>query len=99
MRVFLRDKCNFIPIFGLKVYEAMNAKKIKLENVKDRFRLSIRSYNVCKNNGIDDLSGLINYYDEHRNFMELKNCGQITNFELEKVCEYYCPHLVRKRYY
>jgi predicted Zn-ribbon and HTH transcriptional regulator len=49
--------------------------------------LSIRSQNVCRDNGMTDLSSIITYYWANKNFLKLKNCGQKSNLELIEICK------------
>jgi hypothetical protein len=44
--------------------------------------LSIRSFNVCNNNDLTDLSRIVSHYKEYFTFDNLKNCGKKSNQEL-----------------
>lgn len=48
--------------------------------------ISNRSYNVCKNNDLDDLIEILKYYRDNGNFESLKNCGKKSNQELINLC-------------
>jgi hypothetical protein len=49
--------------------------------------LSVRSYNVCANNGLLDLDLIQGYFKVHGTFLKLRNCGAKSNKELESLCE------------
>lgn len=48
--------------------------------------ISVRSYNVCINNGLNDLATLLNYYQENKTFTNLRNCGKKSSEELNALC-------------
>ena len=47
--------------------------------------VSVRAYNVCKNEGFITVKDLVSYLSEHEGFMGLDNCGSKTNNELIKL--------------
>lgn len=51
--------------------------------------ISVRSYNVCKYNDIESVQDLQNYYNKHKSFDNLRNCGRKSNEELIIVCNKY----------
>ena len=48
--------------------------------------ISIRSYNVCINNDLKELSEILKYYRENGSFENLRNCGKKSNLELISLC-------------
>lgn len=50
-------------------------------------RISRRSFNVCRFNDLDTLEKIKAYYDEHRTFDNLRNCGAKSNRELIAICQ------------
>jgi len=48
--------------------------------------LSVRSYRVCKDNCLTDLSLIVNYYNQNNTFKNLKKCGNKSNQELVTLC-------------
>lgn len=51
--------------------------------------LSVRSYNVCKYNGLDSIDKLKEYYLTNHSFKKLRNCGGKSNKELIEICNKY----------
>jgi hypothetical protein len=47
---------------------------------------SVRSINVCNNNGLNDLSTILKYYHENKTFINLRNCGRKSDEELTALC-------------
>jgi len=47
---------------------------------------SVRSYNICLDNGLTDLSTILNYYNKNKTFKNLKNCGTRSDRELTSLC-------------
>ncbi|MBA3985738.1 MAG: hypothetical protein H0X63_03990 [Flavobacteriales bacterium] len=48
--------------------------------------ISVRACNVCNDNGLKDLSAILNYYRENKTFNSLRNCGKKSNEELTSIC-------------
>lgn len=48
--------------------------------------ISVRSLNVCEDNGLLDLASMISYYQENKTFTNLKNCGRKSDEELTAIC-------------
>ena len=44
--------------------------------------LSVRSMNVCRQQGLVNLSEIIKYYQKEETFLNIKNAGTKTNDEL-----------------
>jgi hypothetical protein len=49
--------------------------------------LSVRSYNVCKDNGIQNVIDLKEFYERSKSFRFLRNCGPKSNQELLELCD------------
>ncbi len=58
-----------------------NVQKIKLSD-----NLSVRSLNVCNDNGLEDLNSILIYYQENKTFINLRNCGRKSDEELRMFC-------------
>ncbi len=64
-------------------------------NLADLFEhenISVRSRNVCEDNGIIDLTTLIDYFNENGSFLNLRNCGAKSNLELISFCQKLLPN-------
>jgi hypothetical protein len=48
--------------------------------------LSVRSFNVCNNNGIKDLTEILSHYNNYGTFINIRNCGVKSNEELIDFC-------------
>ena len=51
----------------------------------DRYKMSVRAYNVCRDNQINTIKKLYEYYSSHGSFLQLPNCGAKTNDELVNI--------------
>jgi hypothetical protein len=51
--------------------------------------LSVRSYHVCKHNGLETLGDVIKYYQVNKSFDKLRNCGRKSNKELTELYSKY----------
>jgi hypothetical protein len=51
--------------------------------------LSVRSYHVCRYNGLETLKEIIEFYRENRSFNKLRNCGKKSNEELTELYNKY----------
>ena len=51
--------------------------------------LSVRSYHVCKYNGLESLIDIIKFYRENKSFNKLRNCGKRSNEELTELYNKY----------
>lgn len=49
-------------------------------------RMSIRTYNVCGQNGLLTLHAILQYYDQHGTFLQLPKAGAKIEAELMAVC-------------
>jgi hypothetical protein len=57
-----------------------------IEEIMHSEDISIRSYNVCKYNGLNDSTAILKFYRENRSFEILRNCGRKSNEELTTLC-------------
>ncbi len=60
-----------------------------LYEIFDNEEISVRSYNVCRYNGLDSIDKLKEYYLKNSSFENLRNCGRKSNEELIEVCKKY----------
>lgn len=51
--------------------------------------ISVRSYHVCKYNGLETLKEIIKFYRENKSFDKLRNCGNKSNQELTELYNKY----------
>lgn len=62
-----------------------------IDEIYKNEEISVRSYNVCRYNGLDTIGKLKEYYLKNHSFDNLRNCGRKSNEELIKICEKYEP--------
>ncbi|MDM8554677.1 hypothetical protein QUF75_08120 [Desulfococcaceae bacterium HSG7] len=67
-------------------------QEISLEQLVKLEKLSVRTINVCKNNGFDYLHDILNHYKKNRTFLKFKNCGAKTERELIHLCLKYSDY-------
>lgn len=67
-----------------------------IEEIYYHKEFSIRSFNVCNDNGLKNLSLIMSYYRENGTFDNLKNCGRKSNLELTSLCLKYYDYDVNK---
>lgn len=60
-----------------------------LNEIKNIEQLSVRSYNICRNNGLSSLAHILGYYAKNKTFKDLRNCGRRSEEELIAICEKY----------
>ena len=48
--------------------------------------ISVRSYNLCKSNDLNNILDLKEYYYKYKSFQRLRNCGKKSNDELINLC-------------
>jgi Sigma-70, region 4 len=60
--------------------------KITLDVLIEDNRFSVRAYNVCVKNGLNNLNLILAYFAQHENFLKLANIGAKTNGELCDFC-------------
>ena len=56
-----------------------------IEQIYNSKDISVRAFNVCNDNGLNDLSSILQYYRKNRSFESLRNCGKKSNLELIAV--------------
>ena len=59
---------------------------VTLDVLTEDNRFSVRAYNVCVKNELSNLSLILAYFKEHKNFLKLGNIGAKTNGELCDFC-------------
>lgn len=57
-----------------------------VEEIFNRNEISVRTYNVCRDNKLFTLSDLKNYFHANKSFKGLRNCGTKTNRDLIEIC-------------
>lgn len=57
-----------------------------IEEIFNSKALSVRSYNICNNNLLRDLSAILKHYSEYKTFSNIRNCGTRSNEELIEFC-------------
>jgi hypothetical protein len=48
--------------------------------------INVHCYTICRNNGLDNVQDILNYYLINKTFLNLKNCGNKANDELIDLC-------------
>lgn len=56
-----------------------------IDEIYKNENISVRSYNVCKYNGLETLKEIIKFYRENKSFDKLRNCGKKSNEELTEL--------------
>jgi hypothetical protein len=64
-------------------------KNYLLNELKDIHNLSVRSYNVCKQNSLSSLKDILGFFLKNKSFLKLKNAGMKTNVELLELTKSY----------
>jgi hypothetical protein len=64
-------------------------KNYLLDELKEIHKLSVRSYNVCKQNSLTDLKSILSFFLKNKSFSKLKNAGMKSNFELIDLTKSY----------
>ncbi len=60
---------------------------LDLNEIKRKFNLSQRAYNICWFNNLRTSNDVISWYEQHNSFLNLRNSGALTNIELTKIAE------------
>jgi hypothetical protein len=60
-----------------------------IDEIYKNENISIRSYNVCKYNGLETLDEILKFYSQNRSFDKLRNCGKKSNEELTEIYRKY----------
>lgn len=63
-----------------------------IEEINYSEDISVRSFNVCNNNDLKDLTAILRHYREYRSFDNLRNCGRKSNIELIDLCLRYIDY-------
>jgi DNA-directed RNA polymerase alpha subunit len=63
-------------------------KRMIIDEIYREDEISVRSYHVCKNNNLNSVKELKEYYHKHKTFEKLQNCGGKSNEELIEICNY-----------
>jgi succinate dehydrogenase flavin-adding protein (antitoxin of CptAB toxin-antitoxin module) len=62
---------------------------IQLDDLKELHDFSVRSYNICKSNGLSTLKKILEYQRDNISFKNLKYCGEKSEKELLTICHYH----------
>ena len=76
---------------GTKHYK--NISELKLDKLMIIESLSVRTYNVCSDNGLNSIEDIVAYYYENHTFKKLRNCGTKSDSELKIICDKYSDRL------
>lgn len=68
-----------------------------LEEVSFYEDLSIRSFNVCNDNGLKDLFAILKHYQQYKTFLNLRKCGNKSSDELIVICIKYSQYYGAER--
>lgn len=60
-----------------------------IDEIYKNENISVRSYNVCRYNGLETLKEIIEFYRENKSFNKLRNCGKKSNEELTELYNKY----------
>lgn len=73
------------------IFSIMNNKieNILLHELISNEILSVRSVNLCEDNGLIYLKQILNFYEKGNSFMSLRKCGKKTEKELVEFCRKY----------
>ncbi|TCZ74065.1 hypothetical protein [Flaviaesturariibacter aridisoli] len=66
---------------------------LNVEELQVAENLSVRACNVLKQNGMFFLSQVLQYYKTKGTFINFRNCGGKSQYELEQLCEKYKNYL------
>jgi RNA polymerase sigma factor (sigma-70 family) len=58
-----------------------------LNEIRDNSKFSVRAFNVCRFNQLYNIDLILEYYSTNNSFINLRNCGEGTNYELIKFCK------------
>ena len=60
-----------------------------IEQLSEIEGLSNRAFNICKYNNLNNLFQILDYYNSHGHFHDIRNCGLQTNNELVQISKKY----------
>lgn len=63
--------------------------KIPIHLLAINENMSQRTYHICMNAGFDNLNSLLTFRNNNPTFKKYRNCGQLSNDELEDICKKY----------
>ena len=92
----LTDLCvKYIDFGSNQLVESSKPEKQLITTISNFTRtqreivISVRSFNVCNDNDLKDLTAILKHYREHSTFGNLRNCGRKSNEELTDLCVKY----------
>lgn len=60
-----------------------------IDEIYKNKEISIRTYNICRQNNLESTDKIMEYYIKHKTFINLKKVGRRTNEELKIICKKY----------
>lgn len=60
-----------------------------IEKIYNSNEISVRSLNLCRNNDLNSVTDLLDYFSKYNSFLDLRNCGRKSDEELTAVCKKY----------
>lgn len=66
---------------------------LKLDDLRIIESLSVRTYNICSDNGLESLQDIVAFYLKNHTFKKLRNCGTKSDAELKLICDKYADKL------
>lgn len=63
-----------------------------IEEIYNSEYISVRSFNICNDNILNDLTAILNHYRKYSTFENLRNCGRKSNKELIALCSKYLDY-------
>lgn len=66
-------------------------QSISIDELRDSKQLSVRACNCCSNGKLLTLYDIIQYYQKHNSFLDIRNTGRKTTKELEDYCKIFIP--------
>ncbi len=71
---------------------AYKVEDISLDDLEGTGWISVRAINICRNNSLNSLNGIISFYKTNCSFKNLENCDKKTEKELSEICKRYSNH-------
>jgi hypothetical protein len=68
-----------------------------IEELHRKREISVRSYHVCKENNLNSIKELKEYYYKHKSFDKFQKCGRKSNEELIEICNKYQVKLIENK--
>jgi len=66
-------------------------RNIAVKDLLEEGKISVRTSNCCFNAQFESLFDIVKYYESGQQFIDIRNAGKKTCFELEKLCKEYIP--------